>query len=87
MLHTASSSAATHGTALTFETVREHDAAPLRMRPSEETMLRVIAGELLVTAEGETRMLGPGEEALLPAGVAHRFACAAGEARFLVGYR
>jgi mannose-6-phosphate isomerase-like protein (cupin superfamily) len=87
MLKTASSSVATYGTALTFETVREEDAAPLRLRPREETMLRVIAGELLVTAEGETRVLRAGEEALLSAGVPHRLACARGEARFLVGYR
>jgi mannose-6-phosphate isomerase-like protein (cupin superfamily) len=87
MLSTARSSVATHGTALTFETVREEDVAPLRLRPREETMLRVIAGELLVTADGETFVLGPGEEGLLAAGVAHRLACARGKARFLAGYR
>jgi quercetin dioxygenase-like cupin family protein len=87
MLTTAPPSVATHGAALTFETVRDSDIAPLRMRPTEETMLRVIAGELLVTAAGETRVLGPGQEALLPAGIAHRLACANGEARFLTGFR
>ena len=87
MLTTARPSVATHGAALTFETVRDTDAAPLRLRPREETMLRVIAGELLVTAMGDTRVLGPGEETILPAGIAHRLACASGEARFLAGYR
>ena len=88
MLSTAArTSVATHGAALTFETVRDTDVAPLRVRPSEETLLRVIAGELLVTAMGETRVLGPGEEALLPAGIPHRLACANGEARFLAGFR
>lgn len=86
MLTTARPSVATHGTALTFETVRDSDVAPLRMRP-QETMLRVIAGRLLLTAAGETRVLAPGEEALIPAGVAHRLACADGEARFLAGFR
>ena len=87
MLTTARPSVVTHGSALTFETVRDSDVAPLRMRPREETLLRVIAGELLVTAMGETRVLGPGEEALLPAGIPHRLACATGEARFLAGFR
>jgi quercetin dioxygenase-like cupin family protein len=87
MLTIAAPDVSAHGATLTFETVRSTDVAPLRVRPTEVTMLRVIAGELLITAEGETRVLGPGEEALLPAGVPHRLACAAGEARFLAGFR
>jgi len=87
MLTAAPPPVSTHAATLTFETVRDADVAPLRLRPTEETLLRVIAGELLVTVAGETRRLGPGEEALLPAGLPHRFACASGEARFLAGYR
>ena len=83
----ADRAAASHGSALTFETVHEADPAPLRMRPLEDTLLRVIAGVVRLTADGEHRLLGPGEEARIPAGIPHRLASAGGEARFLTGLR
>ena len=83
----ATASAVSHGSALTFETVREADPAPLRVRPLEDTLLRVIAGIVRLTADGKERLLGAGDEARIPAGTRHRLAAAEGEARFMTGFR
>jgi mannose-6-phosphate isomerase-like protein (cupin superfamily) len=79
----------TYGTALTFETVESFESrpAPVRMRPWEDTLLRVLDGELRLTTDGEERRMGIGEEAILPAGTPHQLAGVHGDARIVVGYR
>jgi mannose-6-phosphate isomerase-like protein (cupin superfamily) len=83
----SASSSAVHGSALTFETIIAEDHAPLRLRPEEDTLLRVIAGMVRVVVEGEERILDAGEEAIVPAGAVHRFESVYGAARFLTGFR
>lgn len=84
-----SSAAVVHGAALTFETVRAYGAAPapVRLRPAEDTLLRVIDGVLSVAIAGEERVLGAGEEAIIPAGRGHRLSGVAGSARLVMGFR
>jgi quercetin dioxygenase-like cupin family protein len=81
----------TLGAALTFETVASctEDRPPMRHRAGEDVLLRVIDGllEMKLDGEPEPRLLQPGEEAIIPAGIAHRLGGSGGEARFLVGYR
>jgi mannose-6-phosphate isomerase-like protein (cupin superfamily) len=81
--------AVTHGAALTFETVGtfDVDSAPLRLRPLEDSLLRVIDGALRLTVDGEERVLQTGEEAIVPAGASHRLEGVAGLARFVMGFR
>ena len=59
------SSAVRFGAALTFESFDCADA-PVRVRSREDTLLRVIAGVVRLTVEGRVRLLGPGEEAIVP---------------------
>jgi mannose-6-phosphate isomerase-like protein (cupin superfamily) len=80
----------THGAALEFETlVRVDDeGAPWRVHLEEDTLLRVIAGAVRLELEDEReRHLGPGDEAIVPAGAPHRVSSAAGAARLLSGLR
>ena len=82
----------TLGAALTFETVAScaEDSPPRRHRAGEDVLLRVVDGvlDMKLDCEPESRLLKPGEEAIIPAGIAHRLGGAGGcEARFLVGYR
>jgi hypothetical protein len=79
----------TYGTALTFETVEAFESrpAPVRMRPWEDTLLRVLDGVLRLTTDGEERRMGIGEEAILPAGTPFQLAGVDGHARIVVGYR
>lgn len=81
--------ASTHGSALTFETLQERDAdvEPLRRHRDEHVLLRVIDGILRLTVAGEERLLGIGDEAVIPAGAAHRLASACGQTRILTGLR
>ena len=74
------------GAELTFETVDE-GPAPLRVCSDQDTLLRVIAGVVALTEEDYVRLLGPGGEAIVPAGAPHRLASAGGEARVLMGFR
>jgi quercetin dioxygenase-like cupin family protein len=60
---------------------------PLRIRPDEATLLRVVFGSVRLTLLGEERTLGTGDEAIVPAGHAHRLAGAGGEARVVMGFR
>jgi quercetin dioxygenase-like cupin family protein len=76
----------TTGAALTFERIPGGHGT-VRVRPLDDTLLRVIAGVVRLVVDGEERVLGPGEEAIVPAGVAHRLAGADGEARLLSGLR
>jgi mannose-6-phosphate isomerase-like protein (cupin superfamily) len=79
--------AATHGAALTFETLVEGEAAHVRLRAAEDTLLRVVAGIVRLTVDAEERLLGTGDEAIVPAGSPHSLASAGGEARILSGVR
>ena len=78
-----------HGAALTFETLvaSSGDAAPTRLRPTYDTLLRVIAGVVHLGIGSERRLLCAGDEAIIPAGAPHRIASAEGEARFVTGFR
>jgi mannose-6-phosphate isomerase-like protein (cupin superfamily) len=83
------SRAVTAGAALTFETVPQFDVAPppLRIHPDAATLLRVIDGIISLTVGDEDRLLGIGDEAIVPAGHPHRIASLAGEARLVMGFR
>src|SRR3954453_4146874 len=80
---------ATDGAALTFETLAAYDGAmpPLRIRPDEATLLRVVSGSGGRAAEAEAHLLEPGPEAIAPAGRPHRLAAAGAEARVVMGFR
>jgi mannose-6-phosphate isomerase-like protein (cupin superfamily) len=80
-----SRAAATYGTTLTFETLT--DEAPLRVRPREDTMMRVVAGVVLLRFDGEERVLDAGDEALVPAGFHHTMCALVDEARIVMGFR
>jgi mannose-6-phosphate isomerase-like protein (cupin superfamily) len=84
---TARPASVTHGAALTFETLVEGEAAPSRVRASEDTLLRVIGGIVRLTIDAEERLLGIGDEVVIPAGAPHSLASAGGEARFVTGLR
>ena len=75
----------THGVTLTFETLTAE--APLRVRPGEDTLLRVIDGVVCLRFDGEERLLGPAGEAVIPAGFHHTMCAVTGEARIVMGYR
>jgi mannose-6-phosphate isomerase-like protein (cupin superfamily) len=81
--------AVSYGTTLTFETLVTDGAmaAPDRLRRGEDTLLRVIDGIVHLVHGTQERLLGAGDEAIIPAGVTHRFASAGGEARVVTGFR
>src|SRR4051812_10302745 len=72
-----------------FETPPEREAgdAPFRLREHEDTLLRVIAGIVRLSVDGDERLLGIGDEALVPARSVYRLASAGGEARVVSGLR
>ena len=74
------------GATLDFETLVA-DPAPLRVREHEDTLLRVIAGEVRLVVVGAERLLATGEEAIVPAGARHRLSGAGCEARVVLGFR
>jgi len=80
---------ATDGAALTFETLAAYDRVlpPLRIRPDDATLLRVVSGSVRLTVLGDQRRLEPGDEAIVPAGHAHRLAGDHAEARVVMGFR
>ena len=80
---------ATDGAALTFETLAAYDGVmpPLRIRPDEATLLRVVSGSVRLTVLGEERVLEAGDEAIVPAGHAHRLTGAGVEAQVVMGFR
>jgi glyoxylate utilization-related uncharacterized protein len=82
---TSSRSVTGYGTTLTFETLTAD--APLRVRPGEDTLLRVIDGVISLRFDGDEHVLGPGGEALVPAGFHHTMCAVTGEARIVTGYR
>ena len=79
--------AVSDGAALTFETLREGDPAPARLHAGEDTLLRVIDGLVRLTVGSEERLLGTGDEAIVPAGARHELASACGDARVMAGFR
>lgn len=82
-------SSVSHGSALTFETLLAvgDDVARTRLRPGEDTLLRVIAGVVDLGMGSDRRLLCTGDEAIIPAGAPHQIASAGGEARFVTGFR
>ena len=54
---TRSSSTVTHGAALDFETLYpDGDLAPVRLRPHQDTLLRVINGDVRLTVDRDVRL-------------------------------
>jgi mannose-6-phosphate isomerase-like protein (cupin superfamily) len=78
---------ATHGAALTFETLVEGQATHARLRMHDDTLLRVVAGIVRLTVEAEAHWLRTGDEMIIPAGSSHRLASAGGVARVVTGLR
>jgi quercetin dioxygenase-like cupin family protein len=85
----STAAAVRHGVTLTFETlVFARDAVPpARRRPTDDTLLRVIDGIVRAEIGGEERLLGIGDELIIPAGRPHRLASAGGQARIMSGFR
>ena len=66
--------AETDGALFEAEWIGEPGAGtPRHTHPSQEERLRIEAGELRLVSAGRERRLGPGEQAVVPAGVAHRW--------------
>ena len=84
-----SSASTTHGAELTFETLAEAEAvhARIRLRRHEQTLVRVVHGILRLTVAGEDRLLGIGDEAIVPASAPHQLTSACGETRIVMGFR
>jgi mannose-6-phosphate isomerase-like protein (cupin superfamily) len=74
-----------HGAQLIFETLTAD--VTLRLRPHEDTLLRVIDGVAELRFDGEEHLLGPGGEAVVPAGYHHTLCSVTGQARIVMGYR
>ena len=74
------------GATLVFETLTIYPGS-VRRHHDAETLLRVIDGLVRLSVEEHERVLGPGEEALIPPGAGHHLASAAGEARIVTGLR
>ena len=81
----SSPAAVAHGAQLIFETLTAD--VTLRLRPHEDTLLRVIDGVAELRFDGEEHLLGPGGEAIVPAGYHHTLCSVTGEARIVTGYR
>lgn len=73
------------GAQLLFETLTSETT--LRFRPLEDTLLRVIAGVAALRFDGGEHLLGPGGEAIVPAGFHHTLCAVSGEARVAMGFR
>jgi quercetin dioxygenase-like cupin family protein len=81
--------AGSHGVALTFETFEPAASAgaPVRVRPAEDILLRVIDGLVRLTVAEDDRVLGIGDEVIIAAGTAHRLTAVAGRGRIVMGFR
>ena len=84
----ASTSPAVHGAALTFETIAA-DGVPAaeRVRPLEDTLLRIVDGVVRLTVGAGERLLWTGDEAIVPAGTSHRLTGVGAEATVVMGFR
>jgi glyoxylate utilization-related uncharacterized protein len=80
-----SQAAVSYGATLTFETLTAD--APLRVRPGEDTLLRVIDGVVCLRFDGDEHVLGPRGEAVVPAGFHHTLGAVTGEARIVMGFQ
>jgi mannose-6-phosphate isomerase-like protein (cupin superfamily) len=90
MIETPTSVTVIHGAMLSFETVEARDGAdaPVRLRERHETLLRVIAGMVVLELDGSERTLMLEGEARIGAGVTHRLWNAGpGEARIVQEFR
>ncbi|MGZ8649485.1 MAG: hypothetical protein ACXW08_12785 [Solirubrobacteraceae bacterium] len=79
-----------HGAALSFESVGATDAAsaPIRVRESHETLLRVIAGIVTLEVDGTEQVLGVEGEARIDTSAPHRlWNSGVGEARIVQEFR
>jgi glyoxylate utilization-related uncharacterized protein len=85
MASLTSSRSTPYGVTLIFETLTEE--APLRVRPWEDTLLRVIDGCVSLRFDGDEHLLSPGGEAVVPAGFHHTLGAVSGQARIVMGYR
>jgi len=74
-----------YGVTLTFETLTSE--AGVRVRPTEDTLLRVIDGVVSLRYDGEEHLLSPGGEAIVPAGFHHTLCSVTGQARIVMGFR
>jgi hypothetical protein len=83
---TVTDSRVTYGSALVFEDIPA-GSAPLRVRPLEDSLLRVVAGLIRLTTDDSESLLGPGAEAIVPAGSCYRLASVSGTSRTLTGFR
>lgn len=60
--------------------VEAHQAGPpAHLHPGQREFYTVMQGELTVKLDGETRVVGPGEEIEVPVGATHTFANRTGE--------
>ena len=76
----------TYGSTLVFEDIPS-GSSPLRVRPYEDSMLRVIGGMIRLTCDDFEQLLGPGDEAIVPAGSCYRLASLSGTSRTVTGFR
>jgi mannose-6-phosphate isomerase-like protein (cupin superfamily) len=81
----SSPASVSYGAQLIFETLTSE--ATLRFRPLEDTLLRVVDGVAELRFDGEEHLLGPGGEAIVPAGFHHTLCAVSGEARIVMGLR
>ena len=85
MASLTSSRSTPYGVTLIFETLT--DEASLRFQPLQDTLLRVIDGVAELRFDGEEHLLGPGGEAIVPAGLHHTLRAVSGQARTVMGFR
>jgi mannose-6-phosphate isomerase-like protein (cupin superfamily) len=83
----ASATPAVHGAALTFETIGPDADAGERLRPLEDTLLRIVDGVVRLTVGAGERLLWTGDEAIVPAGTGHRLSGVGAEATVVMGFR
>ena len=81
----SSSAAVSYGATLTFETLTAEAAQ--RQRPEEDTLLPDNDGVARLSFDGEEHLMGPGGEAIVPAGFHHTLCAVSGEARVVMGFR
>jgi glyoxylate utilization-related uncharacterized protein len=85
-IETTTSVTVIHGAMLSFEWIGATAAAeaPLRLRERHETLLRVIAGTVMLELDGSERAMTIEDEARIPSGARHRlWKTGAGEARIV----
>jgi mannose-6-phosphate isomerase-like protein (cupin superfamily) len=75
------------GAELIFETLYESDVPTAREREREDTLMRVVDGLVRLTVGGQERLMGAGDEAIVPAGETHRISSACQRALVIVGFR